>query len=487
MYRIKTSPGTEVLFQGNNFDKVIMVAKNTKNLLLSCAVIVLVTCMCLGLILAAGVGLTILRPINIGHDQAVTPPTHKTLEEPPATLTPEADLPSDVAEIVLEIEAQVSQIRGLSLQTPVPRILISPEELQDIVMNEFFADYSDEDARQDVLVLSLLGLLPADFDLKNFYNDLYSEQISGFYDSETGEIYLLKGTNFGGSEKLTYAHEFTHVLQDQTYKFDAGLNYNDEACEKDSEFCAAIQSLIEGDASLTEVLWFQTYANRADYLDIMQTYEDFSSPVLDAAPPYMALDLYFPYEKGFTFVEFLYNEGGFDAVNAAFENPPLSTEHILHPERYPWDEPVTVIMPNLEETLGPSWVLFDQNVMGEWYTYLILSQAYEEAFRISEGQAKAAAEGWGGDTYTIYLNENSDEVIFILNMIWDSTIDADEFIAALTHYADQRWDAADQQINGQLTWKSNEGTVVLTQAGDRTLWIITPTDVLAEVLLLELQ
>jgi len=464
-----------------------MESKNTKNLFLSCAVIVLVTCVCLGLILAAGVGLTILRPINFGPDQAVTLPPTETLEEPPATLTPEAELPSDLAEIVLEIEAQVSQIRGLTVQSPVPRILMSPQALEDIVVNEFFVDYSDEDARQDVLVLSLLGLLPADFDLKNFYNDLYSEQISGFYDGETGEIYILKGTTFGGSEKLTYAHEFTHVLQDQTFRFDAGLNYNEEACEEDSERCAAIQSLIEGDASLTEILWFQTYATRADYQDIVQTFEDYASPVLDVAPPYMALDLYFPYEKGFAFVEFLYNENGFDAVNAAFENPPLSTEHILHPERYPWDEPVPVSLPNLEETLGPGWVLFDQNVMGEWYTYLILSQAYEEAFRITEDQAKAAAEGWGGDAYTIYLYENTDEVIFILDMVWDSTADADEFIAALTQYADQRWDAADRQIAGQLTWQGSEGTVVLTQAGDRTLWIITPTDVLAETLLFELR
>jgi hypothetical protein len=481
-----------MIFQGNNFGKVIMDSKNTKNLLLSCAVIVLVTCVCLGLILAAGVGLTIWRPIDFRPEQETTPPPSTIHEEPVATLTPEVDLPEeelpeDIADIVTEIEAQVSQIRGLTLQMPVPRSLISPEALEDIVVNEFFADYSDEDARQDVLVLSLLGLLPADFDLKNFYNDLYSEQISGFYDGETGEIYILKGTTFGGSEKLTYAHEFTHVLQDQTFGFDEGLNYNEEACEEDSERCAAIQSLIEGDASLTEILWFQTYATREDYKDIVKTFEDYASPVLDSAPPYMALDLYFPYEKGFTFVESLYTEGGFDAVNAAFENPPLSTEHILHPERYPWDVPVKISVPNLEETLGPGWMLFDQNVMGEWYTYLILSQAYEEAFRINEGQAKAAAEGWGGDAYTIYLNENTDQVVFILDMVWDSTVDADEFIAALTQYADQRWDVADRQLAGQPTWQGSEGTVVLTQTGDRSLWIITPTDVLAEKLLLELQ
>jgi hypothetical protein len=82
-----------------------------------------------------------------------------------------------------------------------------------------------------------------------------------------------------------------------------GLNYNEEACEVDSERCAAIQALIEGDASWTEILWFQTHATRSDYLDLMQVYEGFDSPIFNDAPPYIQLDLLFPYDKGFAFVE----------------------------------------------------------------------------------------------------------------------------------------------------------------------------------------
>jgi len=42
---------------------------------------------------------------------------------------------------------------------------------------------------------------------------------------------------------------FTHVLQDQAYRLSEGLGLNDEACEADSEKCAATQALIEGDAT----------------------------------------------------------------------------------------------------------------------------------------------------------------------------------------------------------------------------------------------
>lgn len=471
-----------------------MKSDKTKNILLSCSVIVIVTCVCVGLIVVSGVGVSLVWPFNFRQEEVVVPtPIEETQElveptlqeaDPPELLDP---LPDDISEVVLEIEAQVSQIRGLSVSQSVPRVLVTSEELEDIVVNEFFAEYSDEDARKDVLILSLLGLLPADFDLKNFYNDLYSEQISGFYDSETEEIYIVQGTTFGGSEKMTYAHEFTHVLQDQTFSFDEGLDYNDEACQVDSERCAAIQALIEGDASLTEILWFQTYATHQDYNDIMQTFDDYESPIFDTAPPYIQADLYFPYEKGFAFVEYHYDKGGYDAVNAAFSEVPVSTEQILHPERYPWDQPQSVTLQNLEVILGEDWENYDENVMGEWYIYLILNQSFDAAYRLPEDQAKSAASGWGGDAYAFYINKNTDEIVFILDTVWDSTLDADEFVAALVQYADLRWGAADQLMSGLPAWRGLEGSVTLLQVEDRTVWIIAPTDALVETILSELQ
>lgn len=100
------------------------------------------------------------------------------------------------------------------------------------------------------------------------------------------------------------------------------------------------------------------------------------------------MDLMFPYEYGFTFVEFLFEKNGFDSIDAAFLDPPVSTEQILHPERYPWDEPKKVTLPELENTLGETWTLIDQNVMGEWSTYLILSQAYDRDHRLNDDLAK---------------------------------------------------------------------------------------------------
>ncbi|MFU8827573.1 MAG: hypothetical protein ACNA70_08800 [Brevefilum sp.] len=478
-----------------------MNSNKTKNILLSCGIILFITCVCLALIVVSGVGVLSFWPLDFNPDgAAVLPGETVTLapsespEQPtqpgitqPAPTSDVDPLPDEVVVTLLDIEGQVSELRGLRPQKDVPKIVMSPEALEDMVVNEFFADYTDEDARQDVLILSLLGLLPADFDIKNFYNALYSEQISGFYDSETEEIYVVSGVNFGIQEKMTYAHEFVHVLQDQSFGFEEGLNYNEEACEVDSERCAAIQALIEGDASWTELLWFQTNATRSDYLDLLDIFEGFDSPVFDNAPPYIQLDILFPYESGYSFVEYLYNQGGYAAVDAAYVDPPLSTEQILHPDRYPDDVPQTVVLPDLTDALGANWALYDQNVMGEWFIYLILGHAYDETYQLDESQSRAAAEGWGGDAYAFYLHEDTDELIFILDIVWDTRLDADEFMIALASYAGLRWDASPQLIGGQPSWVGVDQSVVLLQDGDRTVWIITPTASLTESVVEALQ
>jgi len=465
--------------------------KNTKNILLSCIVILAVSCLCLAILIISGVGVSLIWPLRFSGVSEIPDPTQdiQVTAIPSAESGTESstDLPDVLSQSIIEIEAQVIQIRGLDLIDAVTKTLITPAELEEIVVNDFFSEYSEQDARQDVLILSVIGLLPEDFHLKAFYEELYSEQIAGFYDEETKEIYVVQGLEFGGSEKLTYAHEFTHVLQDQVYGLKDGLGLSDEACEDDSERCAAVQALIEGDASKTEILWFQTYATREDYADLFQTYENFESPVLDGAPPYMSADLYFPYEKGLAFVEHLFEQGGYEAVNEAYQQPPLSTEQILHPEKFPDDIPLGVSLPDLSELLGESWALIDQNVMGEWYTFLILNKAYDESHRLTDRIAEEAAAGWGGDAYAFYLNEDSEDVTFVLDTTWDTVADADEYSEAFEDYADRRWTRSGETLMGYPAWEGSEGTSILVLDGNRTLWITAVSSEIAVSILTELQ
>ena len=62
----------------------------------------------------------------------------------------------------------------------------------------------------------------------------------------------------------------------------------------------------------------------------------------------------FPYREGAQFVAALLDVGWWPAVNAAYLDPPVSTEQILHPEKYiqnPRDDPQTVLLPDLRDEL----------------------------------------------------------------------------------------------------------------------------------------
>lgn len=477
-----------------------MKSKNTKTIIISCIVILVIFCVCLSALIISGVGISLLWPFEASQEETQTAvveeETEAVEEETPTaeaeveTPTEESEFSDDLLAAIEQVESEVFQIRGLQSTESVDLILISEEELEEIVVNDLFSDYSDEEVHQDVLILSALGLLPDDFDLKQFYYDLYSEQIAGFYDSELKEMYVVQDSDFGGNEKLTFAHEYTHALQDQVYGLEEGLGLTDEGWEEDSERCAAIQALIEGDATLTEYIWLQYFATEEEYQDYLDAIEDYESPILDSAPPYMEEDLYFPYIYGLDFVLGLYEQGGYDAVDEAYINVPVSTEQILHPERYPDDIPVSVELPDLTETLGGDWTLVEENVMGEWYTYLILSKSYYEEIQLPEELASEATEGWGGDAYAFYLDEETDEVVFILDMVWDTTEDADEFSEAFIKYADLRWVSGSEEINGYDTWTgdwdSDQGVTVFIQDGDRTLWVMAPDRETMESILSEL-
>ena len=373
-----------------------------------------------------------------------------------------------------QIQTQVEQERGLQPDHPVPVVLLSPDELRQNVVNDFLADYTDEEVADDVLELSTIGLLEPDFDFRNFYIDLLSEQVAGYYDNDTGEMFVVQGQGFEGPERLTYSHEYTHVLQDQNYNIKNGLNYSDDACEVDTERCAGIQALLEGDATLSQTFWYQNYATNQDKQQISDFYNSLKSPVYDSAPAFLAEDFVFPYDQGATFVQDMYVKGGFPAVDAVYQDPPVSTEQILHPDLYPSDKPIPVTLPDLTTALGEGWREVSRNQMGEWYTYLILARGADANARLDDATAQSAAAGWGGDNYVVLHNDATGQTAFVMKTVWDTANDAAEFASAFEKYATDRFGVSGTTQGNTTTWSYDGGVTTLYQSGDTTIWITAP-------------
>jgi hypothetical protein len=403
---------------------------------------------------------------------AVTPGS--SAEEPTKTPYPTSVLDESLTNEINLIQSQVVKERGLQPKNDVPVVLLSPDQLRTNVVNDFLADYTDEKVADDVLELSTIGLLEPGFDLRTLYVNLLSEQIAGYYDNETKEMFVVQGLGFEGPERLTYSHEYTHVLQDQNYDIKNGLNYNDDACEKDSERCAAVQALIEGDASLSQAFWYQSDATDQEKQQIANFYNGLKTPVYESAPAFLKDDFVFPYNQGSTFVQDIYTSGGWAAVDAVYKNPPVSTEQILHPNLYPSDTPIPVDLPDLTTTLGEGWREVSRNQMGEWYTNLILARGVNANARLDDATAQAAAAGWGGDNYVVLHNDATDQTAFVMKTVWDTTNDAAEFATAFEKYANARFGVTATTQGNTSTWTYTDGVTTLYQSGDTTIWITAP-------------
>ena len=315
--------------------------------------------------------------------------------------------------------------------------------------------------------MSSFDFFSKDFDLYAFTLDLLTEEIAGFYDPETDEFVLInEDEEFDVLEQLTHAHEFVHALQDQHFDLE---QLDDDSL--DSEASMALSALAEGDATLVQSLYLiEGYLSPDELLAALSESLDVDTSILDEAPPVLARELMFPYLEGVEFVQALYTNGGFDAVDQAWQDPPQSTEHILHPQRYiDGDSPQIVSLAPLTDTLGAGWQLLDQDIIGELYLREYLIQ------QLDQQKVDIAATGWGGDQYAVYWNESDEDLVLVLRITWDSPADNAEFMDLYREYPGEVLGSKSRkQPDGGQCWEGNE-VICLYSFRDETIIIKAST------------
>ncbi len=419
------------------------------------------------------------------------PPTPTPTPIPTPTFAPATViLPSDPAPIVtpaplkylpfderLEaIALRVNATRDLSSEdSVVEHELLTEQELTELVLELFEEDREDIEKEEELF--KIFGILRPEQDLYEILTGLYTGGVLGLYRAEENKFYLLGDPDgFGPQEEMIYVHEFTHALQQLHFDFDAKF----DAIEDNTDASFALRALVEGDARVSELLYMQQFLTEGEQAESQGTP---TQALIDAfrAAPYIVQRAYgFPYQDGANFVIGLYNsQGGWDAINMAFSNPPGSTEHILHPDKYlAGDEPIVVDLPDLLPTLGEGWELVVRDTLGEFYlrSYLEMGTARE--------QAMAAAEGWGGDSYVLFHGPE-DGAFFVLSHVWDTNKDAQEYyevFGALTagrtglewspHDADSTW-FGNWRTAQRIDFESG-GAIFMQIDGNRTVVIFSP-------------
>ncbi len=300
--------------------------------------------------------------------------------------------------------------------------------------------------------------------------ELLGEQVAGYYDPETRSMVVVAAGDtekLSANDEITFAHEAVHALQDQHFGL---MDVRGDIDEISDDEYLATTAMIEGDATLAQVLYIVEYPQLFRALE--EELEAYESPVLDSAPLYYSATLLFPYDQGATFVMEIYDEGGWDAVNAMYDNPPVTTEQILHPEKYLDGEgAIEVESPNPQESLGEDWVVLDENVFGEFMIDVFLQNGGAR-----ERDSRTASEGWGGDEYVIVGNDS--ETAMVWNTAWDTEEDATEFFRILVATETDRLDGSVEKVDGNTRVRINgDGYVGEVQIdGDRVTYTLAESD-----------
>ncbi len=354
------------------------------------------------------------------------------------------------------------RFRKLPFLYPVEPRILGREELGQRVLEMFAEEYPAHEVESDARALSQLGFIPGDLDLGALLRSMLTEEIAGFYDPDQKQLFLIAESSaednedkgflaswFGpadgfdpAEQKSVLAHELLHALADQHFD----LLSLTRSREGDDDASLALSALIEGEAMLAITFdparkdFGRSGLSAPDLLvrlarvALKVLAPAVSSEVFNDAPLFLRESMMFPYMAGWSFCLSLTRESGrWHAIDAAYADPPLSSEQILHPEKYPRDspdyDPPQVILFEDPPALDPArWEIVEDNVVGEFGIEILLRPALGP-------RSQGLAAGWDGDRYLLYSRVEGDPHTTLLwGSTWDTPQDALEFANALLEW-----------------------------------------------------
>ncbi len=362
---------------------------------------------------------------------------------------------------MLELDRWTEAARDLTPETAVPHDFPTRDEVRAYIRETYEEELTPELAARSLAFYNAVGMLPAGVDLTELYIEVLGSQVAGFYDPDTGVMNVIPtvgddpGERLSLTEQIIYVHEYVHALQDQAFDLDNFVG-TDELMDHPDRALASL-ALVEGDASAVMNLYTQRAAEANPLAALSLITDGLAAgnllPPGDIPAPLLR-ELMFPYETGLNFALSVYQSANsWDAVNAAFANPPTTSEQIMHPDKYLAGEVgAEVEFVSMDEFMLDSWTQQWDTALGEFYLGEHLRQ------HLPRAEALAAAAGWGGDRFQVYTNTEGD-VRWTLKLIWDTRNDSLEFVTAY-----DAWMRAYAEANdGEITFGVDYTCVIAAQ------------------------
>ncbi|MFP9190227.1 Hvo_1808 family surface protein [Natronosalvus vescus] len=406
---------------------------------------------------------------------------------------------AELEQVSARTAARFEALRCLTFESMPPVEIVDREEFAE----QTEAQYGEVDQRTsqfDNAQFETLLLIGSEEDAIEVRQQDRSATVGGYYDFVNDEIVVISDDpNQLQLDEAILAHELGHALQNQHFDL---AQYTRDTRDLDN----GKLGVIEGDVHRVEQRYLEYCQedlwNEPCILDDAEDEGDAQEP-----PNWGLYFMQFqPYSDGPSFVDHVYEEGGWDAVDALYDDMPRSSVEVIYPEHY--GEFETADLEVADRSSG-DWERLtfedgpDHNVIGQaGLSAIFMDPAYDgtpivdpntflnidpETGDIDPSNPLnydlEATSGWEGDR--LYVYENDDHTGSVWKLAWSDNSEAATFVDAYEALVDVR---GGQAVDGYAhTYTFGEGSefdMALTiYPDDDRVWIVTaPTvDALTDV------
>jgi hypothetical protein len=354
--------------------------------------------------------------------------SHAATPTPPPDSTTAAGTESQQAFIQAadQVLADMSKILDLPILEPLKKSLRSKAEIREYLVQEQAQDETPAQRYADDKALEAFGLIPKGFPLDSFMLDVMTDQVAGMYDPKAKEFYIANWIAID-DQKPVMAHELTHALEDQSFDIEKWI----KAARPNDDAEMARDAVSEGSAmaAMVDYTLQPDHLGVRDLLDVSELIRTHAvaemdkDPKLSKAPIFIRDEMLFPYLDGVSFTQqFLKAHTGWSDLKLLFENPPASTQQIMHPTLYlKGVKPVAVSLPDWKGVAPPDWKLLEENVLGEFGLDEVL-KGY-----LGNARADSLSPAWTGDRYAVFEDQKTNETPLVFRLALDNAEDAAGF------------------------------------------------------------
>jgi hypothetical protein len=335
---------------------------------------------------------------------------------------------------VAQILADLAKLRGVAEVTAVERVFLDDEEFRAALDEQVGSNLDDGYFDRLGQAFVRIGMLE-DEEVGALRDAMLATMVAthlALYDPWTKRIVArdtlddpasrLVGADF--AQRAVLAHELAHALQDQ--RFELAQYLGPQIVTWDRRMANA--ALVEGDAVAMAAEWTAGLPEESFVGSDVDIGADTRTNIemsllLQAAVGGGLVDatvMVYSYANGAALVQSLVRAGGWEAVDAAFAAPPLSSEQVLHPSKYTTarDWPVTIEPALPQDVQAAGWSVRSRDTFGELFVQLVVKP------KEGERAALEASIGWDGDRFLVY--ERGDERAGLWVTVWDSELDAEQ-------------------------------------------------------------